>query len=98
MAMRDCSWVEGARRGVVLGAMLGACAFVGGTRADGAPAACTKQVRQGPLTLKAGSWQAEPGAYTAAGPVTVNGLELRGPGKVRVDTIGGRVQSTHSRR
>ena len=78
--------------------LLVVCVFVGPPAADGASTLCRKEVRQSVLTLRATCWQPEPGGYAARGPVTVNGLELRGPGLVRVDTIDGGVQSTHPRR
>src|SRR5215510_1889780 len=84
MGIRDCSCFGGAGRGVGVVALLAACAIVGLVRADRAPAACQKQLRHGPLTLTAGCWQAEPGAFSANGRVIVNGIELRGPGRVRV--------------
>jgi hypothetical protein len=98
MAFRDRTQRGSARRLGVSAALVAGCLLVASTRADGAPGPCTKDVHAGVLTLRAACWLAEPGGYSAAGPVTINGLELRGAGVVRVDTVGGKVQSTESRR
>ena len=78
--------------------LLVVCGFVSPPAADGASTACRKEVRQGVLTLRAACWQPAPGGYATRGPVTINGLELRGPGLVRVDTTDGGVESTRPRR
>ena len=85
------------RLGLVMG-LLAAWVFVSPTPAGSAPKACQKVVRQGVLTLRANCWSVEPGGYRASGPVVVNGLELRGPGFIRVDSVNSRVQSTLPRR
>jgi Divergent InlB B-repeat domain len=97
--MADSDHTEGSTRrlGVAV-ALLAACVFVAPSRADAASAACQKVVREGVLTLRANCWSVEPGGYRASGPVVVNGLELRGPGFIRIDGVNSRVRSTLPRR
>lgn len=52
--------------------------------------ACRRDASVGPLTLHAprGCWRIDSGVQTTSGDVVVNGLLLRGPGVVKVDSGG----------